>query len=158
MAELPQKKYYRQRAHANPMADHTLEYPVSPDMMDWRTVFPAFYPEKIEANGNSDRTVPKVEFADIGCGYGGLLVDLSPMFPNTLMVGMEIRLKVYLYDWMKKHFTEHPLFQAVEEDELAKDPVVEKLYQSTEEGQKVTRNKGVKLVAVFRRIQDPYQV
>lgn len=221
--------------------------PVSPDMMDWRTVFPAFYPEKIEANGNSDRTVPKVEFADIGCGYGGLLVDLSPMFPNTLMVGMEIRLKVSdyvsdrvmalrkanpgqfqnihvirtnamkylpnyfekgqlqkmfflfpdphfkqkkhkwriisptllaeyayvlavgglvytitdvpdLYDWMKKHFTEHPLFQAVGEDELAKDPVVEKLYQSTEEGQKVTRNKGVKLVAVFRRIQDPYQV
>ena len=40
----------------------------------------------------------------------------------------------------------------------AKDPVVEKLFQSTEEGQKVTRNKGVKLVAVFRRIQDPYQV
>lgn len=38
----------------------------------------------------------------------------------------------------------------------AQDPVVEKLYQSTEEGQKVTRNKGVKLVAVFRRIQDPY--
>jgi len=71
--------------------------PVSPDMMDWRTVFPAFYPEKIEANGNSDRTVPKVEFADIGCGYGGLLVDLSPMFPNTLMVGMEIRLKVSDY-------------------------------------------------------------
>ena len=38
----------------------------------------------------------------------------------------------------------------------AQDPVVEKLYQSTEEGQKVTRNKGIKLVAVFRRIQDPY--
>lgn len=25
MAALPQKKYYRQRAHANPMADHTLD-------------------------------------------------------------------------------------------------------------------------------------
>ena len=37
----------------------------------------------------------------------------------------------------------------------AQDSVVEKLYQSTEEGQKVSRNKGVKLVAVFRRIQDP---
>ena len=36
--------------------------------------------------------------------------------------------------------------------------MVEKLYQSTEEGQKVTRNKGVKLVAVFRRIQDPYMM
>ncbi|VDN22611.1 unnamed protein product [Gongylonema pulchrum] len=31
MVELPQKKYYRQRAHANPMSDHDIEYPVSPD-------------------------------------------------------------------------------------------------------------------------------
>lgn len=245
MAALPQKKYYRQRAHANPMADHTLEYPVSPDAMDWRTLFPAFFPEK---DDNGEHTVCKtsrVEFADIGCGYGGLLVDLSPMFPDTLMVGMEIRLKVsdyvsdrvmalrkanpgqyqnihvirtnamkylpnyfhkgqlkkmfflfpdphfkqkkhkwriisptllaeYAYvlaegglvytitdvpdlcDWIKKHFMEHPLFGAVSDDELALDPVVEKLYQSTEEGQKVTRNKGIKLVAVFRRIRDPY--
>ena len=32
-----------------------------------------------------------------GCGYGGLLVQLSPMFPDRLMVGMEIRVKVGLY-------------------------------------------------------------
>jgi tRNA (guanine-N7-)-methyltransferase len=39
------------------------------------------------------------EFADIGCGYGGLLVRLSPLFPDITMVGMEIRIKVqnYLY-------------------------------------------------------------
>ena len=29
----------------------------------------------------------QVEFADIGCGFGGLLVALSPVFPDTLMVG-----------------------------------------------------------------------
>lgn len=29
-AQLPQKKFYRQRAHANPMSDHDIEYPVSP--------------------------------------------------------------------------------------------------------------------------------
>lgn len=28
---LPQKKFYRQRAHANPMSDHDIEYPISPD-------------------------------------------------------------------------------------------------------------------------------
>uniref|UniRef100_A0A914RU02 Uncharacterized protein n=1 Tax=Parascaris equorum TaxID=6256 RepID=A0A914RU02_PAREQ len=28
--QLPQKKFYRQRAHANPMSDHDLEYPISP--------------------------------------------------------------------------------------------------------------------------------
>lgn len=33
------------------------------------------------------------------------------------------------------------------------DPVVEKLYVTSEEGQKVTRNKGDKFVAVFRRIK-----
>lgn len=36
------------------------------------------------------------------------------------------------------------------------DPIVEKLYESTEEGQKVTRNKGEKFLAVFKRIPDPY--
>lgn len=33
------------------------------------------------------------------------------------------------------------------------DPVVEKLYETSEEGQKVTRNKGDKFVAVFRRVK-----
>lgn len=42
-----------------------------------------------------------------------------------------------------------PLMQAA-------DPIVEKLYESTEEGKKVTRNKGDKYLAVYRRIADPY--
>ena len=37
---------------------------------------------------------PRVEFADVGCGFGGLLIKLSPLFPDRLMVGMEIRDKV----------------------------------------------------------------
>ena len=37
---------------------------------------------------------PKVEFADVGCGFGGLLIKLAPLFPDKLMVGMEIRDKV----------------------------------------------------------------
>ena len=47
--------------------------PVSPDAMDWRALFPAFYSEKTETEGSVDRKCSKVEFADIGCGYGGLL-------------------------------------------------------------------------------------
>ena len=35
------------------------------------------------------------------------------------------------------------------------DPTVGKLYDSTEEGKKVTRNSGDKHCAVFRRIEDP---
>lgn len=37
------------------------------------------------------------------------------------------------------------------------DPIVEKLYESTEEGKKVTRNNGDKFLAVFRRIPDNFK-
>lgn len=230
---LPQKKYYRQRAHSNPIADHCFDYPRTPDDMDWFK----YYPKKFD---NS-----QVEFADIGCGYGGLLVTLSPMFPTTLMLGMEIRVKVSdyvmdriaalrdqhpgeyqniaclrtnamkylpnyfkkgqlkkifflypdphfkkakhkwriintcllaeyayvlgisgiiytvtdvkeLHDWIVKHFNEHPLFNRKLEDELKSDPVIEKLYNSSEEGQKVSRNNGDKFLAVFQRIEDSF--
>jgi len=239
-AKLPQKKYYRQRAHSNPIADHCFEYPVDPDAMDWSELYPN--------NKNS------VRFADIGCGYGGLLVQLSPMFPDKNMLGMEIRVKVSdyvrdrvealrqqnpgeyenvaclrsnamkflpnffykgqlekmfflfpdphfkkakhkwriindtllaeyayvlkvnegrlytvtdvkdLFDWMTKHLENHPLFERLSEEELKEDPVVTKLFESTEEGQKVSRLKestkgvqGQKWCAVFRRVSDPFQ-
>ncbi|KAI4460388.1 3-deoxy-d-manno-octulosonic-acid transferase/trna guanine-n 7 - -methyltransferase [Holotrichia oblita] len=233
---LPQKRYYRQRAHSNPIADHCIDYPQSPDMMDWSK----FYPEK--CNGTDKATV---EFADIGCGYGGLLITLSPLFPDKLILGMEIRVKVSdyvmdriaalrlqqpgdyqniacvrtnamkylpnyfkkaqlskmfflypdphfkkakykwriinksllaeygyvlregglvytitdvkdLHEWIVQHFVDHPLFDRVSDLDLEDDPIVEKLYSSTEEGQKVTRNKGDKFLAVFRRTPDPY--
>lgn len=35
------------------------------------------------------------------------------------------------------------------------DPVVKHLFDSTEEGQKVSRNNGDKLLAVFQRVADP---
>ncbi|KAF8313708.1 hypothetical protein DL93DRAFT_2058923 [Clavulina sp. PMI_390] len=79
------KKYYRQRAHANPFSDHNLEYPTSPAAMDWTPHYPNMPKDK------------KVEFADIGCGFGGLLIALAPMFPETLMLGMEIRVQVTQY-------------------------------------------------------------
>uniref|UniRef100_A0A1I7YCZ6 tRNA (guanine-N(7)-)-methyltransferase n=1 Tax=Steinernema glaseri TaxID=37863 RepID=A0A1I7YCZ6_9BILA len=226
---LPQKKFYRQRAHANPMSDHDIVYPRTPKEMDWSPYYGEVPPSS------------KVEFVDVGCGYGGLLMKLSPMFPDKLMVGMEIRVKVadfvsdkiralrakvpgqyqnvcclrtnamkylpnyfekgqlskmfFLYPdphfkkakhkwriitpaliaeyayllrpggiiytitdvedlhiWMKKHLSEHPLFQELTPAEMESDPVVPLLFESTEEGQKVTRNEGSKFPAVFRRL------
>ncbi|XP_044755232.1 tRNA (guanine-N(7)-)-methyltransferase [Coccinella septempunctata] len=235
---LPQKRYYRQRAHSNPIADHCFDYPKHPDLMDWSI----HYPEMLK-----DKSCDKqVEFADIGCGYGGLLVTLSPMFPDSLMIGMEIRVKVSdyvidrikalrsqnpgqyqniaclrtnamkylpnffrkgqlkkifflypdphfkkakhkwriinqcllaeyayllaiggivytitdvkdLHEWMVTHFSSHPLFSRLSDEELVSDPIIEKLYASSEEGQKVTRNNGDKFLAVFKRIADPYE-
>ncbi|XP_060072416.1 tRNA (guanine-N(7)-)-methyltransferase-like [Ylistrum balloti] len=250
--KLPQKKYYRQRAHSNPMSDHIVDYPLSPDKMDWSEHYPEFCKppsnrknEEIDHERRDKGRQPRVEFADIGCGYGGLLVQLSPVFPDSLMLGMEIRVKVSdyvkdrikalrenspgkyqniacirtnamkflpnffykgqlkkmfflfpdphfkktkhkwriisetllaeyayvlsvggivytitdvkdLHDWMVQHFNDFPLFERIPDEELNSDIVVEKLYESTEEGQKVTRNRGDKYLAVFRRILDPY--
>lgn len=89
---LPKKKFYRQRAHANPFSDHNLTYPASPAAMDW----PAHYPGFLRTEGASTGT-PRVEIADIGCGFGGLIVALSPLMPTTLMIGMELRSQVTDY-------------------------------------------------------------
>ncbi|OAA55209.1 methyltransferase-like protein 1 [Niveomyces insectorum RCEF 264] len=112
--ELPQKKFYRQRAHANPFSDHQLVYPASPDQMDWASLYPDFYPPShadttptaaaaaattTTAEDPTTETVatkkriapPDVEIADIGCGFGGLLVALAPVMPGTLILGLEIR-------------------------------------------------------------------
>uniref|UniRef100_A0A3B1IC77 tRNA (guanine-N(7)-)-methyltransferase n=1 Tax=Astyanax mexicanus TaxID=7994 RepID=A0A3B1IC77_ASTMX len=96
---MPQKRYYRQRAHSNPMADHTFEYPVCPEEMDWSQLYPEYFtPLQEEEQGKQlDNRKARVEFADIGCGYGGLLVELSPLFPNQLILGLEIRVKVSDY-------------------------------------------------------------
>lgn len=48
----------------------------------------------------------KVEFADIGCGYGGLLVALSPIFPDKLILGMEIRVKVEGNNLLSKEYVD----------------------------------------------------
>ncbi|PIO59869.1 tRNA (guanine-N(7)-)-methyltransferase [Teladorsagia circumcincta] len=232
--DLPQKKFYRQRAHSNPHSDHDIEYPRTPADMDWSKLYGDY------AEGR------QVEFADIGCGYGGLLMKLSPMFPETLMVGLEIRVKVSdfvsekikalrvrhadtngfrnvaclrsnamkylpnyfkkhqlskmfflfpdphfknkkhkwriitpgllaeyayvlrpggivytitdvkeLHEWMVRHLSEHPLFERLPKEEEDRDPVVPLLFESTEEGQKVSRNDGEKYMAVFKRKPDP---
>ncbi|CAL1266812.1 unnamed protein product [Larinioides sclopetarius] len=238
---LPQKRYYRQRAHSNPIADHNFDYPLTPDHMNWAPLYPKYFED------DPSNSKAKVEFADIGCGYGGLLVELSPLFPDTLMLGLEIRVKVsdyvqerikalriqnpgkyeniaclrsnamkylpnffrkgqlskmfflfpdphfkakkhkwriisnqllseYAYvlrvggivytitdvkelsEWMVKHLDAHPLFQRIPEEESAKDPVIDKLFESSEEAKKVSRNKGDKFLAVYMRIEDPYSV
>ncbi|XP_075156883.1 tRNA (guanine-N(7)-)-methyltransferase [Haematobia irritans] len=229
---LPQKRYYRQRAHSNPIADHCFDYPAHPSHVDWSLLypdFPTYNPKKF------------VEFADIGCGYGGFLVTLGEMFPDRISIGMEIRVKVSdyvmdriqalrslnpgkynniacirtnamkylpnyfvkhqldkmfflypdphfkrakhkwriinqallseyayvlrkgglvytmtdvedLHKWIVKHMEEHPLFERISLEEEANDPITPKLYQSSEEGAKVVRNKGSHFLAIFRRI------
>ncbi|KAL3269181.1 hypothetical protein HHI36_008265 [Cryptolaemus montrouzieri] len=99
---LPQKRYYRQRAHSNPIADHSFEYPKHPNFMKWSVHYPGVLEDESCAK--------KVEFLDVGCGYGGLLVTLSPMFPENLILGLEIRVKVsdYVVDRIKALRSQNP--------------------------------------------------
>ncbi|KAH8306833.1 hypothetical protein KR018_004276, partial [Drosophila ironensis] len=230
---LPQKRFYRQRAHSNPIADHSFDYPARPEDVDWRSLYPGM------------REGQQVTYADIGCGYGGFLVTLGEMFPDKLSIGMEIRVKVSdyvmdriaalrhksagtgapgygniacirtnamkylpnyffkgqlekifflypdphfkrakhkwriinqallseyayvlakgglvytmtdvedLHQWIVTHMEEHPLYERLPADEEKADPITPKLYQSSEEGAKVVRNKGEHFLAIFRRL------
>mmetsp|Transcript_18254 Transcript_18254/g.24058 ORF Transcript_18254/g.24058 Transcript_18254/m.24058 type:complete len:289 (-) Transcript_18254:217-1083(-) len=83
--EMPQKKFYRSRAHCNPLSHNDLfDYPVNPAKINWSEYFP----------NAEDRPV---SFIDVGCGFGGLTVSLAKTFPDKLVLGMEIRPKVCEY-------------------------------------------------------------
>nr|GLL39399.1 tRNA (guanine-N(7)-)-methyltransferase [Ipomoea trifida] len=227
---LPRKRFYRARAHSNPLSDSHFPVPISPAQVDYASHYPKL------SDGSK-----KIEFADIGCGFGGLLIALSSLFPDTIMVGMELRDKVteyvkerivalrannpgqyenisvvrtnsmkyipnyfekaqlkkmfflfpdphfkeknhrrrvisphlldeYAYalavggiiytitdvdelgEWMKSCLEDHPLFEALSNEELEADPAVKLLTTATEEGQKVARNDGQTFQAVYRRI------
>lgn len=71
--------------------------PAHPDEFNWSELYP-------EIGQN------KVEFADIGCGYGGFLITLGNLFPEKYAVGMEIRVKVsdYVVDRIKALRELHP--------------------------------------------------
>ncbi|GKY91806.1 hypothetical protein MPSEU_000152300 [Mayamaea pseudoterrestris] len=83
----PQKKFYRQRAHCNPLSHNdTLDYPIRPSDMDWTT---ELYP-------SLDATqAPTV--LDVGCGFGGLSMALATLLPDHIILGLEIRVKVTEY-------------------------------------------------------------
>ncbi|KAJ6915433.1 hypothetical protein NC651_017433 [Populus alba x Populus x berolinensis] len=233
---LPRKRFYRARAHSNPLSDSHFPVPISPSHVDYSLHYPQFLSSSGEVG-----SIKKVQFADVGCGFGGLLISLSTLFPETLMIGMELRDKVteyvkerilalrttnpgqyqnvsvvrtnsmkyipnyfekgqltkmfflfpdphfkeknhrrrvisphlldeYAYvleiggiiysitdveelgDWMKTCLENHPMFEALTEEELEADPAVKLLTTATEEGQKVARNGGLTFQAVYRRI------
>lgn len=81
--------------------------------MDWSQHYPAYIatsgpqstPGAAEQTSESTQLTTKsiptmsqqVEVADIGCGFGGLLFALAPKLPNTLLLGLEIRVSVTEY-------------------------------------------------------------
>lgn len=90
----PRKKFYRARAHANPLSDgHFVDLPDCPGAMDWG----GLYPEMRDAAEKEGARLAPPTVADVGCGFGGLLVQLSPLLPAECMVGIELRESVCDY-------------------------------------------------------------
>lgn len=89
---LPRKRFYRARAHSNPLSDSHFPVPLSPSHVDYSVHYPQSFTSSERVDGSK-----KIQFADIGCGFGGLLISLATLFPETLMIGMELRDKVTEY-------------------------------------------------------------
>ena len=59
-----------------------------------------------------------------------------------------------LHLWIVAHFSAHPSFDVVTQEEQEDDICVQTIRVATEEGKKVERNRGQKFVACFRRLED----
>lgn len=55
--------------------------------MDWAEHFPAYMLADVTTQNNVRPLVKRVEVADIGCGFGGLLIALSSVLPDALILG-----------------------------------------------------------------------
>ena len=73
--------------------------------MDWSVYYPAFITPQVpftkewvskDVAPNETKSMTKeVTVADIGCGFGGLLVALAPTFPDELLLGKHPYFPVY---------------------------------------------------------------
>ena len=57
-----------------------------------------------------------------------------------------------VHNWIVSQVATHPLFRRITPEEMADDPIVSLLPESTEEGKKVARNNQPCYPAVFERI------
>lgn len=90
--EKPQKRHFRSRAHSNVLNANDFWYPAKPSDVPIGEYYPG--------NGSDGKpliSTRNIEFVDIGCGYGSLLLELAPHFPEELMLGIEIRPKIVEY-------------------------------------------------------------
>lgn len=121
--KMPDKSNYRMRAHCNPLSEVSMNYPQCPSQVNWSLnyglaigndqvlnrkiydntkIYPIDFKQTtnvvIPEATNSILDTIKVNILDIGCGYGGLLFNMSPILnKNDLALGLEIRDKVSNY-------------------------------------------------------------
>ena len=81
---MPQKKYFRQRAHCNPLNDSAIPAPICPAAMDWSTCFPAYVAS--DGSAKCADVDPVVRIADIGCGFGGMTVACVSLLQRSFQL------------------------------------------------------------------------
>lgn len=69
---MPKKKFYRQRAHCNPLCDSVIDVPQRASAVDWSQHYPALIQDSHAADA------PQVTIADVGCGFGGMSIACAP--------------------------------------------------------------------------------
>ena len=80
-----------------------MDSPISPDQMDWSPYYPIYFArtsglieptidpdEDVGAEAAALKKTAIVDIVDIGCGFGGLLVELGPKLPNSVILGIQI--------------------------------------------------------------------
>lgn len=76
--------------------------PLTPDHVPWSDHYPAYLgagnvPTELAGPAGADgarSALAEVRVADVGCGFGGMSVALSEIFPDKLVLGLEIRDRV----------------------------------------------------------------
>ena len=111
--KMPKKKYFRTRAHCNPLSNNDgFSYPLSPDQYNWQLHYPNIDISTTiinDSNENNNDTGGskssccnsgyQVSILDIGMGFGGLSVELSQLFPDKLILGKweDTYFKLYIF-------------------------------------------------------------
>jgi tRNA (guanine-N7-)-methyltransferase len=60
-----------------------------------------------------------------------------------------------LHDWIVEKFDGCVLFERLKDEGIQADACVQIMSRETEEGKKVERNEGTKLIALYKRLEDP---
>ncbi|CAD5209089.1 unnamed protein product [Bursaphelenchus xylophilus] len=214
LMELPRKKFYRQRAHANPLSDRDMFHPATPETMNWSEFFgPSFtgdssklseiFPDEFSVGYEIRHKVSKYvqdkitalrhnepgKWENICCLRTNAMRFLSHFFQKGQLSRMFFLypdphfkkskhkwriisiplISEYAYlikaggilytvtdvlqyhEWVLENFAATKLFEKISDEELKDDPIFPFIFDSSEEGKKVTRNEGSKYHAVYRR-------
>jgi tRNA (guanine-N7-)-methyltransferase len=111
-AAMPLKRFFRSRAHCNPLSHNDgFKYPLSPEAAGIVFTIKCHYIPFIRYHHNCDilhlvssgwalhypsvvESDRFVRHLDVGMGFGGLTIALAELYPQKLVMGMEIRAKV----------------------------------------------------------------